>query len=205
MTETLMWKQITIPFDSYAKLNELAWPTVQRVESVAQSDMLYFARYSSPSAFSLVVKVLTARSCGYLKRALGLSHNDVIAMTEPGSAAHALGYRIIKAAKAQKEPERLTHDVVHWMLNMAGFSYTTEVLEYLKMAYSGVQNHRTAIGELKPSTGSEPVKDAVRYTGKCRKCRAVVVGLQPGRVPCPTLPKSKKACSGFAVLAYVKS
>lgn len=197
-TSDSFWKQITVCYTSPQHLNEEAWKEVERIERVAQSDLLYFARYSDPKGNKLVVKVHTARSCAVLKRLLGLDSTDVIVMSEPGSTAHAHGYRIIKASRTQKDPSRMLYDVVHWMMNMAGHNYLTEVEEYLKMAYGGVQNQRASVGDLPPPGPPAPNKVPVTYEGCCRKCRKAIVSTKLGLQKCP------HGCGGKAMTTVVK-
>jgi hypothetical protein len=151
------WKQLTIFFSSPQALREEAWKMVAQIERVAKSDRLYFARYSAAVGGSkLVVKICTRCSCVYLKRRL---LNVNVEAIEPGSTAHADAYLIAKAARTQKEPEKLLYDVVHWLMNMAGHSYSTEAIEYTKMTYGAIQNLRVALGEIEPP--NSPARNGV--------------------------------------------
>jgi len=198
--QDIFWKQVTIHFTSAQHLNEEAWNEVERIERVAQSDMLYFARYSDAKENKLVVKVHTARSCASLKRLLGLNQGDAIVMPEPGSTAHAHAYAIAKAARKQKDTDAFNCDVIHWLMNMTGHTYLSETAQYSRMAYGGVQNLRVSIGEIKPD-GQAPNKTKEQepvYVGRCRKCNKPVEGKQPGQGKCPH-------CGGKAMLTVSKT
>jgi len=199
MSDDKSWKQVTIKHRTPQSLNEQTWRDVERVERAAESDVLYFARYSDTTGHKLVVKVFTSCPRGQLARRLRLKAPDVFTL-DSASHAHALAYRIAKAARAQAKPDVLVHDVIHWLMNMMGHGYSAEALEYIKMSYNAVQNLRVGIGEIKPDAPPAPTI----YEGVCGKCGAKVTGTEAGRRPCFTGAPKKKACGGFAMLAFVK-
>ena len=132
------------------------------------AQMLYFARYTSPP-FRLEYQILTTRSMATLRKAImGYRNQNVSPLKVTfehcnGSIAHAGATAVIMALASENNlTAGMLTDVVHWMFNMAGFSYVQEAGMLSIQAHTALRNvpgwsdqpifgpHRVAIPNERP-------------------------------------------------------
>lgn len=127
------WVQVIIPVWGldWSELSLLAWEITDRLWSETGAPM-YFARYSEPGGFCRIeIKVKldwsAQRFQGYMQD-VGREEIDMPGLRVKdidGSPAHAQAYLLSRLLRGKGEA--LTKDVLHWTLNMTGYSYAQEI------------------------------------------------------------------------------
>ena len=138
------WLKIIV---AYKDANHLSTGLALALHLEPLCDLVYFARYTNVPP-RLELRVLTACSRATLRRVIGAYRPTGVAPLKitfpddaPGSTAHALACNVIKilALENSLTVERLT-DIVHWMFNMAGFSYVQEAMGSALHCFSALRN-----------------------------------------------------------------
>lgn len=132
------------------KVEELGMGLIMgtQFQEMGLANLCYFARYTA-KPHHLEFQVLTRKPIAHLRRfVMGFHWHGMQATKvkfEPcnGSIAHAMGFQAVVALLAAGE---LTNwhrlcDVMHWMSNMAGFSYVQESM----IAVSHIHNAMRSI------------------------------------------------------------
>jgi len=123
------WKRVTIRLwglDDQHGLHTCGWDFTDRLWEATKAPM-FFAHYSSPNGqASVEIKVELDWTTAKFKEFFdGPSTSSVVVEPFNGSPAHAQAYLLSRLLRGKGE--ELTKDVLHWTLNMSGYSYAQEV------------------------------------------------------------------------------
>jgi len=127
------WVRVVIPVWGldWSELSLIAWEITDRLWSETQVPM-YFAHYSEPGGYCRVeIKVkldwTVQKFQGYMQDfgRMEIDVPNVKVSGIDGSDAHAQAYLLARQLRGKGEP--LTKDVLHWTMNMTGYSYAQEI------------------------------------------------------------------------------
>lgn len=135
-----LWRiiRVSVLMDS-DQVNTYAFNTATDLLDKKLVSKVYFARYGTPRAgttyvdFKLVPSVPDAELEAYLFTR-GPEIHTIETMPFEGSDAHAQAFLLAQQLRGSGDDNIAV--VLHWLLNMTGFSYTDEVKLHAKAAYT---------------------------------------------------------------------
>ena len=138
------WIKVTVVYRNLYHLSA-ALPLAVKLASEG-NNMLYFARYTTPP-FRVELQILTHSTMAKLRKTImGFKLGNVSPVTvkfEPcnGSVPHAIAFNIVGTLRlSNKLTMAQLQDIVHWMYNMAGFSYVQEAASSCIQTYTALRN-----------------------------------------------------------------
>lgn len=138
------WVKVTV---TYSKLDHLAsaLPLAVKLSASGFGNMLYFARYTT-SPYRVEMQLLTTKSyVAIFKAVMGFRYSGVKARGVRfeecnGSFPHALAYNLVRALQLSgRLALPMFRDIIHWMYNMAGFSYMQEAASALIESHAALR------------------------------------------------------------------
>lgn len=129
--------RVSVLMDSF-QMNTYAFDTACALLDKELASKVYFARYGNPHAGTTYVefKLVPLVSDEHLDTFLR-DHGPEIANVEifpfNGSDAHAQAFLMARLLRGQGDEQ--IADVVHWMLNMTGYSYMDEVKLFARSSF----------------------------------------------------------------------